>query len=590
MPNAIVQLLNKLRARATLGQQVALVSALLCVALVVTVAATAALVARQQATARVETAMVSIASSVAQRLDAYMFERFREIRNIAGLDALRTTWAGDPAGIRSVLEQLQSTLPDYAWIGFALSDGSVKAATSSMLEGVSVAERPWFKAGSLGPTVQDVHDAKLLAELLGPSPNNEPFRFVDVAVPVTNETGQTIGVIGAHMSWSWASVVSTAVQQLLDPALRTEIWVLDANGRVLLGPEFGTQPVGAETISSINGLGQLSFTDALDGGHILGAVTAAGHQDYSGLGWIVVARRPLNLALGAANQLTFTIALIGAAFALLGTMAAFILAHRLTNPLKQLAESIDRIGRDPGETMIARSNSSRDLSQLSVAIRSLLRRLGTAETAQESAQREAAANKQLLAEKTERLGEDINALQILADTDPLTGMLNRRAFRVFGVDAMNYFRRHRRDLGILVIDIDYFKRVNDTYGHSVGDDVIQAIGRIVQQEARTIDKVARFGGEEFVVLMRETEREGPAILADRIREKIASQLISHPGHGTIHVTVSIGASMAMTSDRDIEDVIERADRALYEAKRRGRNCTVVAETGAVIAVVAAQAA
>ncbi|KMS93892.1 hypothetical protein BVRB_026870, partial [Beta vulgaris subsp. vulgaris] len=259
----------------------------------------------------------------------------------------------------------------------------------------------------------------------------------------------------------------------------------------------------------------------------------------------------------------------------LGVVAAGVLSHRLTRPLTDLAQSIDRIGRDPGTTMIARNHSSRDISQLTVSIRSLLRRLGVAETAQEEAQREAALNKQLLVEKTQRLGEDINALQILADTDPLTGLLNRRAFRVFGVDAMNYFKRHKRDVGVLVIDIDFFKRVNDTYGHSVGDDVIQSVGQIVQTEARTIDKVARFGGEEFVVLMRETEKEGPAVLAERIREKIAGQLIDHPEHGTIHVTVSIGASMAVETDRDIEDVIERADRALYDAKATGRNRVVV---------------
>ena len=131
---------------------------------------------------------------------------------------------------------------------------------------------------------------------------------------------------------------------------------------------------------------------------------------------------------------------------------------------------------------------------------------------------------------------------------------------------------------MLVIDIDFFKRINDTFGHSVGDDVIKSVGAIVLAEARTIDKVARFGGEEFVVLMRETEKQGPASLAERIREIIAGQLIEHPDHGTIHLTVSIGAAMAAASDRDIEDVIERADRALYQAKAAGRNRVVVGET------------
>jgi diguanylate cyclase (GGDEF)-like protein len=579
MPKAIVDNFLKLRDRTTLGQQVALVTAALCLALAVTVAATAAFVARQQATDRAEVEIVGIASNMAERLDARMFERFREVRNLAELEPLRDVWDGDPATIRTVLEQLQASLPEYAWIGFALPDGTVKSATGGLLEGVSVAQRPWFIDGLKGLTVKDVHDAKLLAELLGPQADGEPFRFVDVAVPVKNAAGQTIGVLGAHMSWTWASVVRETVLQTVDSNLETEIWVLSSDGTALLGPQYGTAPFAQGTVEAIAAAGQLSFSDtAGDVDHLNAAVTTTGYLDYPGLGWTVVARRPLELALAQANQLALAIVLIGIAFALAGAVAASLLARGLTKPLSELAEGIDRIGRDPGATMIARNHSSRDVSQLTVAIRSLLRRLGVAETAQEMAQREAAASKQQLVERTERLGEDINALQILADTDSLTGLLNRRAFHVFGVDAMNYFKRHKRDVGVLVVDIDFFKRINDTYGHSVGDDVIQFVGGVVQAEARTIDKVARFGGEEFVVLMRETEKEGPAVLAERIRQTIAGKLVDHPEHGTIHVTVSIGASMATSSDRDIEDVIERADRALYEAKATGRNRVVLAET------------
>jgi diguanylate cyclase (GGDEF)-like protein len=588
MMNTLAASLLKLRDRTTLGQQVAMVTTALCLGLIIALSATAAYVARQQATNRAESEIVGVASNMAERLDARMFERFREVRNLAALEPLRDIWTGEPAQIRTALEQLQASLPEYAWIGFALPDGTVKAATGGMLEGVSVAQRPWFIDGSKGLTVKDVHDAKLLAEMLGPQANGEPFRFVDVAVPVKSATGETLGVLGAHMSWTWASVVRETVLQQVDASLATEIWVLSSNGSALLGPEYGSMPFAQPTLDAINATGRMTFTDASGNAeHLNAAVKTKGYLEYPGLGWTVVAHRPLDLALAPANQLAAIIILIGLAFAAIGAAAANMLARRLTEPLAELAGSIDRIGRDPAATMIARDHSSRDVSLLTVSIRSLLRRLGMAETAQETAQREAVLNKQLLAEKTLRMGEDIHALQILADTDPLTGLLNRRAFNVFGVDAMNYFKRHKRDVGVLVIDIDYFKRVNDTYGHSVGDDVIQAVGRIVQEEARTIDKVARFGGEEFVVLMRDTEKRGPVILAERIREKIASGLIGHPEHGTIHVTVSVGSAMASEADRDIQDVIERADRALYQAKTLGRNRVVLAEEVAQFETMAA---
>jgi diguanylate cyclase (GGDEF)-like protein len=566
------------RDRTSLGQQVALVTAALCVGLIIALSATAAYIARQQAVLRAESEIIGIASNMAERLDTRMFERFREVRNLAALEPLRDIWTGEPASIRSALEQLQVSLPEYAWIGFALPDGTVKAATKGMLEGVSVAKRPWFIDGSKAPTVKDVHDAKLLAEMLGPQANGEPFRFVDVAVPVRNKAGETVGVLGAHMSWTWANVVRETVLKTVDASLQTDIWVLGGDGAVLLGPAFGSSPFDDATRAAFGKREPISFKHSERGAKTLtAAVATTGYLDYPGLGWTVIARRPLDLALAPANYLTLVIVLIGGGFAAAGSLAAALLARRLTKPLAELAGNIDLIGRDAGSTMISRVHSSRDVALLSVSIRSLLRRIGTAETAHEVAQREALANKQLLAEKTLRMGEDIHALQILADTDPLTGLLNRRAFGVFGLDAMNFYRRHKRDVGVLIIDIDHFKRINDTYGHNFGDEVIQAVAKVVQAEARAIDKVARFGGEEFVVLMRETEAGGPAILAKRIRERIAAGLLHDISHGAVPVTVSIGSSMASAGDRDIQDVIARADRALYKAKSQGRNRVVVAE-------------
>ncbi|MBN9023606.1 MAG: GGDEF domain-containing protein, partial [Rhizobiales bacterium] len=203
--------LNELRDRISVRHQVAVLAGLLCVATAVVVAIVAGTIAREEAVHAKAEALVAVAGEMATRLDQQMFERYREIRNTAGLRPLRPIWSGDPDGVRDVLEQIQGTLPEYAWIGFAAPDGVVLAATGGLLEGVSVAERPWFIGGLRGPTVEDVHDAKLLAKLLSPSPDDEPFRFVDVAVPVTGVDGRMAGVLGAHLSWRWAEEVKTEV-------------------------------------------------------------------------------------------------------------------------------------------------------------------------------------------------------------------------------------------------------------------------------------------------------------------------------------------------------------------------------------------
>jgi diguanylate cyclase (GGDEF)-like protein len=137
---------------------------------------------------------------------------------------------------------------------------------------------------------------------------------------------------------------------------------------------------------------------------------------------------------------------------------------------------------------------------------------------------------------------------------------------------MSYFRRYKRAIAILVVDIDMFKRVNDTFGHATGDDIIRGVGEVISAAARTTDKVARFGGEEFVVLLREIDEAGVMLFADRVRAAVAGAPIDTARSGPVHVTISIGLALASEHDRDIEDLIERADRGLYAAKSAGRNC------------------
>ncbi|MGV3491048.1 MAG: diguanylate cyclase [Devosia sp.] len=569
---------NALRDRLSLGQQLAVVMAIMCLTLVLATAVVSANVARQQAANRVEISMTTLANVMASRLDVYMDERFRDISDLASLKALNRVWVSSPDEIREVLAELQSSFPDYTWLGFASVDGTVIAATEGMLEGVSVAERPWFQNGLTGPTVEDVHDAKLLAGLLGENASGEPFRFVDVAVPVHGPDGQLVGVLGAHLSWTWSNGLRDALLQSLDPTLGTSLWVLRADGRALLGPEYDTTPIAAADLAPLATARSMTFVDSANGPPALTAIVPAAKADTrSGLGWLVVARRPLSAAFADAERQSLTIFAIGGGLAAIGIIIALFLARHLTRPLHQLAEKVDKIGRDPHAINIERESGSRDIVTLSASVRSLIRRLGSAEESQFLAEQAAESIQQRMDEKTRSMGEHINALQVLADTDPLTHLLNRRAFLVFAADAMSYFRRYGRGIGILVVDIDFFKRVNDTYGHGSGDDVIETVGRVIQGEVRTTDKVARFGGEEFVVLLREVDAEGAKALADRMRQKVMDSVVPGRDHGDINVTISIGAAMVQAGDRDIADVIERADHALYEAKSTGRNRVVLGE-------------
>lgn len=159
--------------------------------------------------------------------------------------------------------------------------------------------------------------------------------------------------------------------------------------------------------------------------------------------------------------------------------------------------------------------------------------------------------------------------------DPLTGLGSRRALEMTMERDIGLATRHQYPVSVLVIDIDHFKKINDTCGHAAGDKVLRATARAIQKELRLTDPAFRYGGEEFVVILNKTGLKGSHGLAERIRQHVASnaQLIAGK---TIDVTVSIGIATVEPGD-DMNSLFDRADRALYQAKCSGRNRCVIAE-------------
>ena len=154
--------------------------------------------------------------------------------------------------------------------------------------------------------------------------------------------------------------------------------------------------------------------------------------------------------------------------------------------------------------------------------------------------------------------------------DGLTQIHNKRAlFEALEKELMRA-RRYERDLALLMFDIDFFKRINDQYGHLAGDHVLRELARIVQERIRREEVFARYGGEEFVILLPETPLPGAAALAESLRARVANHAFVFQGE-RIPVTVSIGTALLGENDKVASDLIQRADEKLYEAKRGGRN-------------------
>lgn len=180
-----------------------------------------------------------------------------------------------------------------------------------------------------------------------------------------------------------------------------------------------------------------------------------------------------------------------------------------------------------------------------------------------------------VAERTRALERAMREAEALARTDPLTGLKNRRAFfdmaRLVHDAAMRYGHRY----SVIMVDLDHFKKINDTHGHSVGDRALKAIAETLCGIVRAADVAGRIGGEEFAVVLPETSGQNVVTLAERLRVRISAITVPS-GKGALSVTVSIGIADSADGDASVEDVMTRADAALYRAKAEGRNRVAVA--------------
>ncbi|WP_321491700.1 diguanylate cyclase [uncultured Desulfobacter sp.] len=168
-------------------------------------------------------------------------------------------------------------------------------------------------------------------------------------------------------------------------------------------------------------------------------------------------------------------------------------------------------------------------------------------------------------------------LEQLATTDPLTGLNNRKRVMSILRDHYEYYRRFETEFSVLMLDVDHFKDVNDTYGHQAGDTVLKQVAELFNENLRNVDSAGRYGGEEFLVILAESGADESIQAAERIRKAVASHTFIHEDQ-EIQVHISVGIGRIQKQDRDEQKVVNRADMALYRAKNEGRNRVVYQAT------------
>jgi diguanylate cyclase (GGDEF)-like protein len=489
-----------------------------------------------------------------------------EVQLVAELPQVREAKGPDEA--RTVLDSLQRTFPDYAWIGIAALDGKVFAATQGLLEGADVSQRPWFAGGQHGLHASDYHPAVLLGKLLKRS-SPDPWRFVDIAGPVKGRDGVTRGVLGVHLSWDWAR---RRARNLLTPALRefgAEILVVRDDGVVVLGPnELLEKKLATPSLSLAQRGGTGSVKETWPDGKVyLTGYSQTGHEgENTALHWSVLVRQPEAVAMAGPHALGRRTLLLSTGLGIVLAAAAALLARRrLTQPMDELSGAIESAARatDPGApaTDLPLVDGFREAQVLSQAMRELARSEGEHRRALQS------MNAKLENTVAERTAE----LRALLLRDVLTGLPNRRALMEALPEAMARAARIGKPCAIMFLDMDGFKGINDTYGHEEGDELLRQFGARIVDAVRKTDTVARLAGDEFVVILEmladaaDAEEKGRSLLP-ALQRPFALKT------ATVTLTASIGIAVHMPGDaQDLDALLARADRAMYAAKREGKN-------------------
>lgn len=437
----------------------------------------------------------------------------------------------DDATLQGEVDRLREQTNSFNSVVIVDAGGWVKAISpeSLMLEGMHLTTRS---------TVQALAERKPLISKPTISAANNLMVFV--SWPVWSKTGSYKGFVGGTIYLKKKSILNELLgEQFYRDG--SSLYVVDGDNQVLyhqngkmIGQKIPPLIDDALKQTSPNGYQQVSREN--------GEPMLAGYAMVATPGWMIVAMKPTQNTLAPLSSLLLKVLQHSVPFALLTLLCAWILAKLIAQPLWQLARKASQMDRQ---------GVSKDISSI------------------RSWYYEAAQIKRAMLAGIGQLQDKIGRLKFEVQTDPMTELLNRRGLNA----VLEYFLATKQPFAVLALDIDHFKRVNDTWGHDVGDSVIKAIAFQLNNSSRQTDVVCRNGGEEFLMILPGADREMTVAIAERVRRRIEQQALPVVGH----ITMSIGVAFWSADATLMETVFKQADEALYQAKHAGRNCVITAQ-------------
>jgi diguanylate cyclase (GGDEF)-like protein len=379
-----------------------------------------------------------------------------------------------------------------------------------------------------------------------------------------------------HLASLHALVRIEAVEEVLQHgALGREgrVYVVGANGEVLLrspgSPSFESHSMPLPEGDALPAMREYRHED---GSHVVGSAVR-----FPRFGWTIVVEQDYDDAFAPIGATIREVLAINLAIVMVFGLIAFQMARSIVRPIRALSDAAVRIGRGESGVLIEERSADHEIGVLTRTFNEMSSRLHEDQAKLEDQRIEIEnANARLVAQNQElqRMNEVFQQLSI---TDELTRLHNHRFFRDHLPLEVKRCERTGEPLCLVLIDLDDFKKLNDRFGHAVGDAVLRKVAEVMTSSIRDMDLLARYGGEEFALLASQTPLEGALALAEKIRCAISRtpfSVVDLDGPKQVRVTASLGVAEYQGDEKAF---FNDADRALYRAKDSGRDCVVVAE-------------
>lgn len=491
-----------------------------------------------------------IGSQSARELDLWIKNRSYDLRVFVGsfevtenLDRISGGGPGATDGLTRLTDYLtgvQGRFGDYAELIVIDADGRPVASSRGEVADLDL-PADWLPALRSGETMLGVPSwDEALGAVAAP-----------IAVPIEAADTRFLGVLVATLTFE-------ALQDIFAgfaPGEGGRVDLISADGEIIVasGPISGFEAaLGDETLARLAAArgGTMEYVDN-DGVEMVGTLTRLDRME-----WAVITHLPSSEAFAQVARLrNSTLVLVSMLLTVVGAIAYFV-GLFIVRPLGRLAEGAAAVAG--GDLSVDLPVTGRDeVGYLTEVFNGMVAQLR--------------AGREQLAEANAVLRDQNAELEQLSMTDALTELFNRRYLMKEFDKEVSRAGRHERTLGVLMIDVDRFKQYNDTYGHLAGDTVLSGMGRVIKDAVREPDIPARFGGEEFIVLLPDCDLQGAIDAAERIRTRLAEEVFEGR-----KITVSIGAAEFPTHGESPKAVIGSADAALYEAKDSGRDRVVAA--------------